>query len=54
MTKRDKIGLAIIVALFFVLGVILFLTVERPTGPTRGFEDNVIIERRMRILEQQR
>lgn len=54
MTKRDKIGLVIIVALFLIFGFILYWTIERPTGPTRDLENNVIIERRMRILEQQR
>lgn len=51
LTRRDKIGLAILISIFVVLGIILAVTTDRPTGEVRGFENNVLIEQRMRNLE---
>jgi hypothetical protein len=51
LTRRDKIGLAILISIFLVFGLILAVMTERPTGETRGFENNVLIEQRMKNLE---
>ena len=48
LSKRDRIGLIVLVSLFCAFGVLLFLTVERPTGPLRNFENNAVIEQRMK------
>lgn len=51
LTRRDKIGLAVLVLIFVVFGIILAVTTERPSGPSRSFENNVIVERRLQNLE---
>lgn len=51
MSTRDKVGLAIVIGIFCLFGIILALMIDRPSGPTRGFEDNVIVEQRIKNLE---
>lgn len=48
MTSKERNGAIALVAIFFLLGVILFFTVERPNGNLRSIENNVIIEQRMK------
>jgi len=54
MTRKEKIGLWVIVGILSVLGIILAMTVDRPEGPTRGFDDNALVEQRMKNLERSR
>lgn len=51
LTRRDKIGLVVLISIFVVFGIILAIMTERPTGETRGFENNVLIQQRMKNLE---
>ena len=48
LSKRDQIGLIVLVGLFSVFGILLYLTVDRPSGPLRDFENNAILEQRMK------
>lgn len=50
MVRREKIGLSILIALLVSLGIIMAITTKRPTSPGRGFNDNVIVEQRVRNL----
>jgi uncharacterized membrane protein len=50
MGKREKIGAFVMVGIFVLLGIALYLTIERPTGPSRGIENNVLIEQRMKNI----
>ena len=54
MTKKDKIGLAIIVGVFAILGTVYVLTTTRPESASGTFTDNPIVERRMQTLDGQR
>jgi len=54
LTRRDKIRLLVLVALLGGLALTLILTVKRPTGPTKGFSDNVIVQQRIKNLGQSR
>ena len=51
MTKRDRIGLYVLLGLFTMFGLMLFFTVDRPTGTQRSIENNVIVEQRMKNLK---
>lgn len=53
MGSKDFVRVLILVGFFVVLGLILFFTVERPSGPGRSIENNVIIEERMKRLQNQ-
>ncbi|MFP6581889.1 MAG: hypothetical protein VCD00_04965 [Candidatus Hydrogenedentota bacterium] len=48
MTTKERNGAILLVAIFCLLGILLFFTVERPTGELRSIENNVIIEQRMK------
>ncbi len=54
LNKRDRIGVLIMVGLFAVFGVMLYFTIERPDGPSRSIQNNVIIEQRMKNLENRK
>ncbi len=54
LSRRDRIGLMVLLGLFCVFGILLFLTVERPSGPLRNFENNAVIEQRMKNQQQER
>ena len=51
LSKRDRIGLLVLVGIFCVFGILLFVTVDRPTGPSRGFQNNVVVEQRLKNLQ---
>ena len=53
LSKRDRIGLLLLVGLFCVFGVLLYITVDRPSGPLRNFENNAIIEQRIKNQQNQ-
>ena len=48
MKKNEKIGVVVLTAFFFIMGIILFFTVARPEGASRSIENNVIIEQRFK------
>ena len=52
MTQREKVGVVVIIGLFTVLALILYLTIERPTGKSGSFENNVVIDQRVRNLNK--
>ena len=51
MKKRERMGLYILLGMFAFFGLLLYFTVDRPTGPTRSIEKNVILEQRIKILK---
>lgn len=53
LSSREKFGLLAIIGLFVIFAVILAVTADPPSTPGRGFENNVIIEQRMRNLQNQ-
>jgi hypothetical protein len=50
MGKRERIGVVVLIGLFLIFGLLLYFTVERPEGPTRSIENNVLIEQRMKNI----
>ncbi|GMU92678.1 MAG: hypothetical protein AMXMBFR4_17360 [Candidatus Hydrogenedentota bacterium] len=51
MSRRDKIGLAVLILLFVVFIVALVFTFKSP-GPEVGFENNFIVQQRIRNLNR--
>ena len=51
MTRKDRIGLYVLLGLFAMFGLLLYFTVDRPSGTTRSIENNVIVEQRIKILK---
>ncbi len=47
MTKRDKIGVAILIGLFCFLGIVLALTTKSTGSQKRGFSDSAIVKQRI-------
>lgn len=52
MTSRDKIGVAVIIGLLGVFVLALYITIKRPTSSSGSFENNVIIEQRVKNLNK--
>ncbi len=52
MTQKEKAGIGILIGLFLVLGLALYLSVERPTNKAGSFENNAIIDQRVRNLNK--
>jgi hypothetical protein len=53
LSKRDRIGLLVLVGLFGIFGILLYFTVDRPDGPGRDFENNVVVQQRLKNLDNQ-
>lgn len=51
MTRRDRIGLYVLLGLFSMFGLLIYFTAERPTGPGRSIENNIIVEQRVKYLK---
>lgn len=51
LKRKERIGLYILVGLFSVFGLLLYFTVDRPTGPGRSIENNIIVEMRVKNLK---
>ncbi len=51
MKRKDRIGLYILLGIFSIFGLLLYFTVDRPTGATRSIENNVIVEQRIKHLK---
>ena len=52
MSTGDKIGIAVLVALFALLAVLLYWTTQPPAGTVRKPEDSVIIRQRIINIEK--
>lgn len=52
MTNRDKLGAAVMIVLFAIVFTILYWTVKSPSDSPGGFENNVIIEQRVKNLNK--
>jgi len=52
MTQREKIGVGVIITLFVILGLVLWITMEPPASSSGSFENNVIIDQRVRNLNK--
>lgn len=53
MTRRDRIGIVVLIALFVLLFVTLVL-VSKPKGPAIRPEDSVFVQQRIKNLEKSR
>ncbi len=53
LSARDRIGLLVLIGLFCVFGILLYITIDRPSGPQRDFQNNVVIQQRMKNLQNQ-
>lgn len=51
MSRRDIVGAIVLVVLFVVLLVTLYFTMK-PAGPNVGFDNNFIVQQRVRIQNQ--
>ena len=51
LTRKDRIGLYVLIGLFSAFGLLLYFTVDRPSGPGRSIENNIIVEQRMKNLK---
>lgn len=51
MTRKDRLGLYILLGIFSIFGLLLYFTVDRPTGTTRSIENNFIVEQRIKNLK---
>ncbi len=54
MSRSDKIGLGVLVALMLLFAAILVWTIKPHEGATRSFQDNVFVEQRMINLQKNR
>ena len=54
MSSKDKIGVTVIIGVLLFLGLALLITFQRPTGPLRDFDENVIVQQRIKNLERNR
>jgi len=52
MTDRERIGAALLIGLFVLMGVLLWFTMARPAGEGRSIENNLLIEQRMKNRNQ--
>lgn len=51
MTKKEKIGVGVIIGVFVALGIILLLTL-RPVGSSSGgAEDSYFVQKRVQTLQ---
>ena len=54
MSNKDRVGVIVIVGVLLFLGLALLITFQRPTGPLRDFDENVIVQQRIKNLERNR
>lgn len=52
MSKRDKIGLGILIALMVAFCLVLIWTVKGFGGQARSPEDSVFVQQRIKILQE--
>jgi len=52
MTHKEKLGIGIIIGLFVIFGLLLWFTMEPPAGGSGSFENNVIIDQRVKNLNK--
>lgn len=51
---RERMGLIVLIGVLCILGVLLYFTMERPSGPSRGFSDSAIVQQRIINLKKSR
>ena len=54
MSRRDKIGLTILITLFLIFGALLVATLRPLSNTVRQPEDSVIVQQRIKNLEKSR
>ncbi len=54
LTKQQKRSFGILILLLISLGILLAITTKRPTGPLRDFNTNVIVQQRIKNIENNR
>lgn len=47
MKRQEKMGAIVLVGLLSILAIVLFFSTTRPSGPGRGFDNNVIVQQRV-------
>lgn len=47
MTRRERIGVVVLVALFLVLGLALIFTADRGSNAGNSLRDNTLIDQRV-------
>lgn len=52
MTHRDKVGAAVMIALFAIFFAVLYWTIKPPASSPGDFKSNVIIEQRVKNLNK--
>lgn len=52
MAQRERIGALILIGLMCILGLLLVFLMDRPDGPGRGFNNNVIVQQRLINLKK--
>ena len=53
MTKRDRIGIAVLIVLFVLL-IVTIILVSKPAGPAIRPEESVFVQQRIKNLEKNR
>lgn len=53
MTKRDQIGVIVLIVLFVVL-IVTFIVTSKPAGPAIRPEESVFVQQRIKNLEKNR
>jgi len=54
MTKRDKVGLGILVVLFAFFALVLIWTLRETYQPSRDMSQGFFVQQRIRILDRNR
>ncbi|GMV92694.1 MAG: hypothetical protein AMXMBFR82_24720 [Candidatus Hydrogenedentota bacterium] len=53
MSKRDRIGLIVLIVLFVVL-IVTFIVTSKPVGPSIRPEESIFVQQRIKNLEKSR
>jgi hypothetical protein len=53
MTKRDRIGVVVLIALFVIL-IVTMILISKPAGPAIRPEESVFVQQRIKNLEKSR
>ena len=54
MSRQEKVGVVVLISILSALIITLVFTIKRPTGPVRDFDESVIVQQRIRNLENDR
>lgn len=50
MTKRERSGMWILIAVFLILGFVLAISIQRPDTSVGSFSDSVIVKQRVKNI----